>query len=281
MINQSTRKNTITESHPTELGIKQASNAGERLVDLLDPTDKVLFYTSPYKRTVQTTEGLWSRWKNTIFHTEYTPNRGCENRISVTSKDLLPRWARYGKKEHITGITLIAFPMVSLEQMFMNELQDLMIRCFASLVPTSFHQYWFWFRMEFGAARFWQSGLDGVMKSLGIWDIVSFWWWNRNRIRTIMGCWRRCGLGTIHQMLLLCCRVWSVMSRTRVLKVLNLENYGRETRFQLGSRKRKMNGPGKRLKRPKSRRLIVECETVLERNLRKYKGSGRNITRMF
>lgn len=33
-------------------------NAGERLLDLLEPDDNVLFYTSPYKRTIQTTEGI-------------------------------------------------------------------------------------------------------------------------------------------------------------------------------------------------------------------------------
>lgn len=53
--------NSYTPNHRiplTDLGQTQALNAGERLVDLLEPTDNVLFYTSPYKRTIQTTEGI-------------------------------------------------------------------------------------------------------------------------------------------------------------------------------------------------------------------------------
>lgn len=55
------RVNSHTPNHRislTDLGKKQALNAGERLVDLLEPDDNILFYTSPYKRTTQTTEGI-------------------------------------------------------------------------------------------------------------------------------------------------------------------------------------------------------------------------------
>lgn len=42
----------------TVLGHKQAENAGQRLLDLLHKEDDVMIYTSPYRRTQQTTEGI-------------------------------------------------------------------------------------------------------------------------------------------------------------------------------------------------------------------------------
>lgn len=42
----------------TERGHRQAKHAGKELNDLLTPEDSVLFYTSPYKRTRQTLDGL-------------------------------------------------------------------------------------------------------------------------------------------------------------------------------------------------------------------------------
>lgn len=53
--------NSYTPNHRiqlTALGRAQALNAGERLVELLQPDDNILFYTSPYKRTTQTAEGI-------------------------------------------------------------------------------------------------------------------------------------------------------------------------------------------------------------------------------
>lgn len=42
----------------TKSGHEQAEEAGKKLVDLLREDDNILFYTSPYKRARQTTEGI-------------------------------------------------------------------------------------------------------------------------------------------------------------------------------------------------------------------------------
>ncbi|ODQ67217.1 phosphoglycerate mutase-like protein [Nadsonia fulvescens var. elongata DSM 6958] len=44
----------------TALGERQAREAGERLKTMLRPEDSILFYTSPYRRTRQTTDGILS-----------------------------------------------------------------------------------------------------------------------------------------------------------------------------------------------------------------------------
>lgn len=50
------------------LGHKQASNAGNRLADLLRKDDNVLFYTSPYERAQQTTNGIVEVLKERNIH---------------------------------------------------------------------------------------------------------------------------------------------------------------------------------------------------------------------
>ncbi|KAF5100351.1 hypothetical protein D0Z00_001319 [Geotrichum galactomycetum] len=71
--------NTYTPNHQiplTELGHKQAKNAGQRLVDLLHKDDNVMFYTSPYKRTRETTEGIAQALEeNGIQHKVYQEPR--------------------------------------------------------------------------------------------------------------------------------------------------------------------------------------------------------------
>lgn len=56
--------NRVTANHMislTQRGHEQAIEAGKELSSMLHPDDNILFYTSPYKRARQTTEGIVSQ----------------------------------------------------------------------------------------------------------------------------------------------------------------------------------------------------------------------------
>ncbi|KAK6361556.1 hypothetical protein TWF730_005276 [Orbilia blumenaviensis] len=113
----------------TQFGHEQARAAGHRLKDILLPEDTLQIYTSPYRRTRETTanivESLGEDWKHKT--TVYEEPRIREQDVigflqycSETSKDARHIKKEYGRKEPLTVISSTESLMVSRQQMRMT-----------------------------------------------------------------------------------------------------------------------------------------------------------------